>query len=421
LPILEFDQVSKKFLLNRSKPRSFLEAITSLGKRHMNGAGADSPEFWVLRDLSVSVHPGEAVGIIGDNGAGKSTILKLAAKIIAPTQGHVVLDGRVGALLEVGVGFHPDLTGRENIYLSGAIIGLTHREMRARLDEIIAFSEIGDFIDVPVRHYSSGMMVRLGFSVATSIQPDVLLVDEVLAVGDWSFRYKCLERIEAMLKQGTAMLYVSHGLDEVRRLCNRALWLDHGVVKSEGEPDEVVRAYINASLEEHGTHVWELGDAQDRGRHMGSGEVEITGVAPLDGQGRPCDSFLNGSPFVVRIDYRCRQPVTHWAFGLSIYAEDNTWITSPNSVEQNCRLRFSESGSIYYVVDELPLKAGNYELTVTVFDPSAAMYKPYDHLHRKYHFTVVERARALPQDGWVELPHRWLDEQGWANTSASGA
>ncbi len=413
MPVLEFNQVSKRFHLNPSKPRSFLEAITSLGKRRTNESGVDS-EFWVLRDFSTTVHPGEAVGIIGNNGAGKSTILKLAAGIIAPTQGRVVLNGRVGALLEIGVGFHPDLSGRENIYLNGAIIGLSRHEMKARLDEIVAFSEIGEFIDVPVRHYSSGMLVRLGFSVATSISPDILLVDEVLAVGDWAFRYKCLERIEMMLKQGTAILYVSHGLDEVRHLCQRAIWIEHGRVQVEGKPDEVVRAYINASLEEHGTHVWELGDAQDRGRRMGSGEVEITGVAILDSYGHPCDSFLNGSPFVVRIDYHCRQPVEHLAFGLSIYAEDNTWITSPNSIEQNHNLQLGEAGSVYYVVDELPLKAGNYELTVTVFDPSVAMYKPYDHLHRKYRFTVVERARPLPQDGWVELPHHWLDEQGWA-------
>jgi lipopolysaccharide transport system ATP-binding protein len=415
-PILEFKQISKRFSLNPSKPRSFQEIVTGW----MHHRRSEKQDFWVLRDISLAVEPGEAVGVIGANGAGKSTLLKLAAKIIAPTQGWVIVNGRVGALLEVGVGFHPDLTGRENIHLSGAIIGLNRREMDARLDEIVAFSEVGDFIDVPVRHYSSGMLVRLGFSVATSVNPDILLVDEVLAVGDWSFHFKCIERIEEMQRRGTSILYVSHNLEEVRRICARAFWIDGGMIRAQGRPDEVVRAYLNDALQDRGIQVQELGDEQDRGQRMGSGEVEITEAETLDGQGRPCDSFTNGLPFVVRMDYRCHQPIEHWAFGLGIYTEDNIWVTSPNSIEQNDCLHMGSSGSIYYAVDHLPLKAGNYELTVAVFDPTASAYKPYDHWHRKYRFIVVERQRPIPQDGLVELPHQWMDDKGWAKREAGG-
>ncbi len=407
-PVIEFRRVSKRFAFHATRPRSFLEAFTGSLQRPLRERTA----FWALRDISLAVDQGETVGVVGDNGAGKSTLLKLAARIIEPTSGHVAVEGRVGTLLEVGVGFHHDLTGRENIILSGTLMGLRHREVAARMDEIVAFADIGDFIDAPLRHYSSGMLVRLGFAVATCIEPDILLVDEVLSVGDQSFRQRCLERIDQMRARGTAILTVSHNLEEIRRICDRALWLHQGQVQVEGQPDEVIHAYMNHILRERELQVWELGDEEGRGRRFGSGEVEITGAATLDGEGRPCSAFTSSTRFVVRIDYRCRRPVDNWAFGLSIYAQDGTWVTSPNSIGQNEALHIAESGSIYYVVDRLALRPGLYELTVAVFDPTAPQYKPYDHHHRAYIFSVVEG--AVGQDGLVEFPHRWLDERGWA-------
>jgi len=407
VPVLEFEHVAKKFILHPTRPRSLQEMVIAWLRRQR----AERREFWVLRDISLTVERGEVVGVIGDNGTGKSTMLKLAARIIEPTRGQVTVNGRVGALLELGVGFHPDLTGRENIYLSAALVGLSRREILPLVEEIIAFSGIGEFIDVPVRHYSSGMLVRLGFSVATSIKPDILLVDEVLVVGDQTFRQQCVQRIEEMRAEGTAILYVSHNLDEIRRICDRALWLDEGIIQVEGHPDEVVQAYMNHTLRERQLKVRALGDEQRRGWHLGSGEVEITGIFTLDGEGGLCDTFVSGSPFVVRIDYRCRQPVSAMAFGLSIYTEDGIWVTSPNSIAQADRLASGPSGSVYYVVESLPLRAGTYEITAAVFDPTAPEYKPYDHLHRVHRFTV--REGAVPQDGLVELPHRWLDEGEW--------
>jgi ABC-type polysaccharide/polyol phosphate transport system ATPase subunit len=243
-PVLEFERVAKKFVVHTTRPRSFLEMAVSRAQGHRR---SKVRELWALQDVSLIVGRGELVGIIGDNGAGKSTMLKLAARIIVPTRGQVVANGRVGSLLEVGVGFHGDLTGRENIYLSAALIGLTRREIESRLDEIIAFSGVGEFVDAPVRRYSAGMLVRLGFSVATSFRPDILLVDEVLAVGDQTFRQQCLERISDMRSRGTAILYVSHNLEEVRRLCDRAMWLDDGRIQARGNPEDVVQAYVDSA------------------------------------------------------------------------------------------------------------------------------------------------------------------------------
>ena len=407
MAVIQFQNVSKKFILHHERPRSFQEVVVGALKRWGNSR---KEEFWALREFSLSVEPGEIVGIIGNNGAGKSTILKLAARIIEPTAGKVIVNGRVGALLELGVGFHPDLTGRENIYLSGAILGMSRREIGTLVENIAEFAEMDQFIDIPVKHYSSGMLVRLGFAVAVSIRPAVLLVDEVLAVGDLSFRKKCLQRIREMQEEGTAILYVSHALDEVRRLCHRALWLEAGVVQAEGNPDEVVKTYVSDAAQKRG----QSPPYRSQVLRWGSGEVEITGAATLDISGKECDTFVSGSPFAVRIDYRCCQPVSHLAFGLSIYAEDGTWVTSPNSLTSKALVAAKEQGSAYYVVESLPLRPGGYDVTVAVFDGSAApLYAPYDHLHHICRFTIVEKERPMPQDGLVEFPHRWLDEEGW--------
>lgn len=405
--VIQFQNVSKRFVLHHQRPRSFQEAVVGVLRR----SGNPREEFWAVRDFTLTVAQGEIVGIIGNNGAGKSTVLKLAAKIIEPTQGKVTIKGRIGALLELGIGFHPDLTGRENIYLNGAILGLQRREIGNLLERIVEFAEIGPFIDIPVKHYSSGMIVRLGFAIATSIRPTVLLVDEVLAVGDLSFRKKCLQRIQEMHEEGTAILYVSHALDEVRRICHRVVWLEAGVIRAEGNPDEVVKAYIEDAAQKRS-------EGAKAGLRpfvrMGSGEVEITGATTMDISGKECDTFVSGSPFVVRIDYYCHKPVNHLAFGIAIHAEDGTWVTSPNSLTQKTPIKIKKQGSVYYVVDSLPLRAGVYDVTVAVFDGSMVpLYIPYDHLQHICRFIIIERGKPMPQDGLVEFPHQWLDEEGW--------
>jgi ABC-2 type transport system ATP-binding protein len=199
--------------------------------------------FWALQNVALDVDRGEVFGLVGVNGAGKSTLLKVVARVLRPTKGRVIVRGRVAPLLEMGAGFHPELTGRENVFLNGALLGFSYREMQEKFDQIVDFAELGQFINAPIRTYSSGMYARLGFSVATASEPDVLLVDEVLSVGDEAFQKKCSMRIEAFRLHGTAILLVSHNMDMIKAMCQRAAWLDHGILKAIGEPVQVIQAY----------------------------------------------------------------------------------------------------------------------------------------------------------------------------------
>lgn len=235
--------VSKRFVIHHERPRSFQEALIALVHRR-NGY---REEFWALRDVSFQVEQGEALGIIGPNGSGKSTILKLLTRILQPTWGEVSVRGRISALIELGAGFHPDLTGRENIFLSGSILGIGQSAMARHYDAIVAFSELERFIDTPVKHYSSGMYMRLGFAVAIHVEPDILIIDEVLAVGDTAFQEKCLATLDALKEAGKTLLLVSHDMDLIRRFCHRAIFLDHGEVQSYGLTQEAIARYM-ASL-----------------------------------------------------------------------------------------------------------------------------------------------------------------------------
>lgn len=234
--------VSKRFTLRRERAYTVLEFLTGFFRPRR----APGEEFWALKDVDFEIPEGQTFGVIGPNGAGKSTMLKLMAGIVDPTSGQVVIQGRISPLLEVGAGFHPELTGRENIHLNAALFGLSGKETRARFDEIVEFSELGDFIDVPLKHYSTGMYMRLGFSVAANIIPDILLVDEVLAVGDEAFQRKCLAKIEDFRAQGRTIVFVSHDLPAVRRICHQALWLDKGRMMALGPTDDVVDRYLQS-------------------------------------------------------------------------------------------------------------------------------------------------------------------------------
>ncbi len=250
-PLIELNHVARRFTKKLDRGRSLQDLFIHIFRRRRQ----TSDEFWPLRDLSLTVNPGDCIGVIGPNGSGKSTLLKLITGILSPTQGDVTVRGRVSSLLELGAGFQSDLTGRENIYLNGSIYGLSRAEMSKRLDQIIDYAGLGDFIDTPVKHYSSGMYVRLGFAVAIHTSPDLLLIDEVLAVGDITFQNRCMESIYRFRRQGGTLLLVSHDLNTIQSLCNRALWIDDGLVAAEGSPTEVVMAYKQhmAELEEEQT------------------------------------------------------------------------------------------------------------------------------------------------------------------------
>ena len=239
---ITLEQVGKVYVLRKQKPFLAKEVFDRLFRR-----GKPRWEhFWALKDVSFSIKKGEALAIVGRNGAGKSTMLGLIAGTVYPTQGRVDVQGRIGALLELGAGFHPDLTGRENIFLNASLLGLQKHEVEAKLDQIIEFSELTDFIDAPLRNYSSGMQVRLGFSVAAHIDPDIVLMDEVIAVGDAEFQRKCLKRLMEFKLQSKTLLFVTHGPESLKGICDRAIWIDHGQVQADGPFDEVLQKYATA-------------------------------------------------------------------------------------------------------------------------------------------------------------------------------
>lgn len=239
-PAISFENVSKRFVLHHERPRSFQELLVTRG-RHRNGT---REEFWALRDVDFEVESGETVGLVGPNGSGKSTALKLISRILEPTSGRVTVKGKVSALIELGAGFHPDLTGRENVFLLGSIMGLTNKEMGRRFDRIVGFAELEQFIDTPVKHYSSGLYMRLAFAAAINVDAEVLLIDEVLAVGDQEFQEKCHKAIGEFQKAGMTMVVVSHDLGLIQRFCGRAVYLRGGTVAACGDTASVLKAYV---------------------------------------------------------------------------------------------------------------------------------------------------------------------------------
>ncbi|MHB9025971.1 MAG: ABC transporter ATP-binding protein [Armatimonadota bacterium] len=242
LPRIVVEGVAKRFILPHEKVMSFKEALVGVFKR---SRGAD--EFWALRDVSFSVPEGQTVALIGANGSGKTSLLRLIAGILRPTRGKIQTHGTLAALFELGAGFHPELSGRDNIFLNGVLMGRTRKEIQARLDDIIEFSELGDFIETPIKNYSAGMRLRLSFSVAVMAEADILLIDEVIAVGDEHFQHKCLRTIAELQTQGRTILVVSHDLPNVRRIANRVLWLENGVIRMDGDAETVVDAYVAAN------------------------------------------------------------------------------------------------------------------------------------------------------------------------------
>jgi len=259
---ISVEKVSKRFRLGTlGEHQRLTEAITSGFKTLLAGRSSDLPggakEFWALRDVSFQIRRGEVVGIIGHNGAGKSTLLKILSRIVTPTSGRVGVRGRIGSLLEVGTGFHPELTGRENIFLNGAILGMKRAQIRKRFDEIVDFAEVGQFLDTPVKRYSSGMTVRLGFSVAAHMEPDVLIIDEVLSVGDQAFQNRCMGKATELGNQGRAILVVSHNLGAISNICSRAMLLDHGTIALDGEPKQAIERYLQGMRVDSGRVKWE--------------------------------------------------------------------------------------------------------------------------------------------------------------------
>ena len=318
---IQFDNVSKRFTLRHERRRSFQEAALAF----LRGRGNSREELWALKDVSFAVERGKTLGIIGPNGSGKSTALKLITRILEPTSGRIDVQGRVSALIELGAGFHPDLTGRENVYLNGSLLGFSRREMEARFERIVEFSELEKFIDVPIKHYSSGMHMRLGFAVAIHVDPDVLLIDEIFAVGDQAFQRRCLDKIGELKSQGVTILFVSHDLEAVQDLCDQAIWLEDGRIQAEGLAREVVDYYLmrvhekeRVALAAQQTAPIEMLPGEEPSpemlakrakRRWGTREIEITSVRLLDGDGEETFLFESGQPAAKIGRASCRERV----------------------------------------------------------------------------------------------------------------
>jgi ABC-type polysaccharide/polyol phosphate transport system ATPase subunit len=445
-PAVEFEEVSKRFIVHHERPRSFQELAVSFF--HRNNTSRDdalsrssrtcsssfilhpssfrgdpsrrdsaSEELWALREVSFAVERGETLGLIGPNGAGKSTALKLISRILEPTSGRIRAHGRVSALLELGAGFHPDLTGRENVYLNGSILGLSRREMRQKFDSIVRFTELERFIDMPVKHYSSGMYMRLGFAIAIHVDPDILLIDEILAVGDQSFQRKCLDRIHEMRRRGVTILFVSHSLEAVQGLCHRAIWLEGGQVQAEGMAREVVDRYLmqvhekeRGALAKQAPPAEALPGEEPSGEtpaeggktRWGTREVEITSVRLLNGGGEETLFFESGQPAAVEIGYRVNRPAEAPVFGIAIYRADGTHCYGTNTdIEEIPTDGLGGAGVVRVAFDRFAFIEGTYTLDVAVHTRDGY---PYDY-HRPY-CTFAVRSRL--RDGGVFRPqHRW--------------
>ncbi len=383
-----------------------------------------SPEEAIaaLSDVSFTVKKGEAFGFIGSNGSGKSTLLKLVAGMLRPDAGTVTVDGRVAALIELGAGFHPEISGRENVYINGAVLGLSRREVDQRLDSIVEFSGLEDFIDEPVKTYSSGMYVRLGFAVAIHTSPDVLLVDEVLAVGDEAFAHRCLRKIEELLAAGRTLLLVSHSLSLMEGICDRVLWLDHGNARMVGEPRRVADAYRQAVAEEEGRRHREEkerreDDAERPAAHdagatgggagaeetlrWGSRQAEIASVRLLVG-GEERYHLQSGEPVVLELAVEAREPLQDFVFGIALATPRGVEVWGTNTdLEGFEPARLEGAATVRVEVPSLLLAAGEYVVDVAVHSRDGA---PYDYRKRVLSLSVTAPDAAI---GVYRPPHRW--------------
>jgi lipopolysaccharide transport system ATP-binding protein len=410
--VIRVENVSKRFTLRHDRPRSLQELFLNVLHRER----VSSKEmFWVLRDVSFEVEPGEMVGIVGENGAGKSTLLSLLSRIIEPTSGLIELNGRVGALLELGAGFHPDLTGRENVYLNGSILGFSRADMTRIFDDIVSFSELERFIDIPVRHYSSGMYMRLGFSVAIHVQPDILLVDEVLAVGDQAFQLRCLDRINEMRRRGVTIILVSHNLEKVQEMCDQAIWLDEGQIQAEGRVDHVIAKYMTQVLAED-SHALRTADAarairdsgvdDDSSWRWGSGEAEIVQVQFLDSQGQEQRNFRTGETFIARMHYAAHERIERPLFGVALHHADGFLISGPNTGSADYSIEaIGGQGYIDFVIPHLPLLQGTYLFSAALYDQEGV--QAYDHHHQAYSFRIAPSEQRQVERGSLHILSEW--------------
>ena len=409
--------------------RQFSTLKSALLSGRIFGGLRPDATFEALRGVSFDVEAGTTFGIVGRNGSGKSTMLKMIAGIGRPTGGSVTVRGRVSALIELGAGFHPEISGRENIFINGMMLGLTRGEVAKRFDEIVAFSGIEDFIEAPVKTYSSGMYTRLGFAVAIHVDPEVLLVDEVLAVGDEAFAHKCFDKLSELKRRGRTVLLVTHALDLVTRFCDEALWLDAGQARAAGDPRRVIDAYLlDVARSENEALAAGTGDGRPSGQtfagsvdgetapadmyaaaegRWGSREVNIVSCELSSPSGAPTRVFASGDGMEIRLGIDAPSPVRDFVFGVGIFNADGVCCYGTNTLAEGAvPEEIVGSGEVVFAIDRLDLVEGTYKLDVAVHRENGV---PYDYHRLLYTFKVTSR---IKDSGVFRPPHRWVFSGG---------
>lgn len=417
---VEVRNVKKKFKIYYDKGRDLKDRILFRNRSHYE-------DRWVLRGISFNVKKGEAVGLIGQNGCGKSTTLKLLTRILYPDEGTIEMSGRVSSLIELGAGFHPDMSGRENIYTNASIFGLTKKEIDSRLDDIIAFSELEEFIDNPVRTYSSGMYMRLAFSVAINVNANILLIDEILAVGDANFQAKCFNKLKEIKAKGTTIIIVSHSLGQVEQICDRSIWIHEGVIRADGEPKEIDLEYLEfmgQKLQEssqkelekkaeeppvqEGTSEPEPAQTEEESnapnpKRWGSAKARITSVQSLDGSGRPQRVFRTGEQIRIRVSYEVHEQVNDAVFGIGIFNREGVQCYGTNTrIDKLAEFSLEKAGCTEIVLDEVPLLPAEYLLDIAIESGEGI---PVDYFREAL---SIEMISPVGDVGISRIKHDWI-------------
>jgi lipopolysaccharide transport system ATP-binding protein len=383
--------VSKRFRIYHERNQSLKGALL----RRKRG---NFEEFWALREVSLAVPQGASMGLIGENGSGKSTLLKCMARILRPDSGHIVTKGKISALLELGAGFHPELSGRENVYLNGSILGLSRKELDRKFDDIVQFAGLDRFIDSPVKNYSSGMYLRLGFSVAINVYPDVLLVDEVLAVGDEQFQRRCKDKFAELRAQGRTVVLVSHALETIRELCDVAAWLDGGRLRLEGPVDAVVDGYLDAQAPAGA-------DGADTPSARAVSGTAVVGIELLDGLGRHTREALTGDAVTLRFHYLLDGSTERPVFGMAVHTAEGIEVTTARMSADVGPADCGPHGYVDLRVDALPLLSGAYDVSATITDGATGAV--LDEHQRAFRFVVDAGHPPGAAGGIVDLGGNW--------------
>ena len=413
--VISVRNVKKMFRVYRDRGNTLKERFLFARRRRYQ-------EHWVLNGISFEIKRGEAIGLIGQNGCGKSTTLKMLTKILYPDEGTIEMKGRVSSLIELGAGFHPDLSGRENIYTNASIFGLSRKEIDRRLEDIIAFSELEQFIDDPVRTYSSGMYMRLAFAVAINVDADILLIDEILAVGDAAFQAKCFRKLQEIKARGTTIAIVSHSMSQLEMICDRSIWIADGLVKQEGKPRDVHPRYMewmsrkNQKQEEkkpeeekpeekeEETETEESGETDSQGnlKRWGSGEARMTAVKVFGADGKEQADFSPWDPFTIHINYIAQKQLDDAVIGLAIYRSDGALIYGTNTlIDTSMPVTLHPEGTIDLRVDGLPAANGDYTIDLALHKPDGFNYDFWRDI------CTIHIADKVQTPGEIALSHQW--------------